>query len=173
MDDEKVITSNVKAAKKFLVKEGEVESPSTAQVHNEVKQRLKVMNAYKISGNSKELNKKITEVRSDEEKFVDESEDKSGARRVVRAQRKKAAESNRSSMSRVEKAKLEREILTDYSIEEMQDEDVMNKARKHFDKKLKKTNDVFEAVPSLRSQIINEAVSTSREMVGLPQDNDI
>lgn len=170
VEDEKQVTSNVKEAKKFIKENEDIKSPSNAQVYSEVKQRMTVKDSYHISADSdKELNSKVTEIRRDEEKFINDSEDKAGARSVVKVQRRNAAETEGiPSKQLVNKSKLQREFLTEYSWREMQDKNVMEKANKKMDKKLKAMDGTLS--PEVRIGITEEVRTTSQRMVGIPEE---
>ena len=167
------LTEHINSAKQFVKENDGIDNPSSGKIYTEVRQRLSVRDSYHINtGSAKEINDKITEIRRDEEKFVEKSQDKDGARTVLKVQRERAraitpeaGKPETQPEAVMNKAKLQRKFFTEYSSGEMADKKEMGRAYKKLRKEVKEiSNGSSETYVDNTSR---EIIRGCQEMVGI------
>lgn len=169
---EQELTHHINAAETFVKDNNKIEKPTNGQVYSEVKQRVTVQDSYHIStGSQQEINQRINDIRSNEAKFVEKSEDKDGARTVISAQRAEASAAlsdGRAESKRIQRqAEYQRDFLSRYSAEQMRDDKVMKKEKKRIMKQLEKSGANYSA--AYRERFANEVIAKGKQYVGIEE----
>lgn len=164
--NEQQLTRYINEAETFVKEDKHIANPTNGQVYSEVRERLTVQDSYQVTdGSRQEIERKVTEIRKNENKFINNSSDKNGARAVIEAQRVEARrQPNEESNGIISQAEYQRDFLAKYSKAEMQDPKIMQKAKKGIMKKLEKETNIS---PNHREQFANQVIEKGKYFVGI------
>ncbi len=168
INNEQELTGQINAAKGFIKTTENIQKASNGKVCSEVKQRVTVKDSYHISSTSvDEMNSKVSEIRKSEAKFVKDSADKDGAKKVIEAQRYEASmnSTKKNSDWYSKQADYQRKFMTQYSSREMSDPKILEQANKKIVKQLEKEN--FGSNKGFREKFADEVIFKSQKMCGV------
>lgn len=170
IENEKELSSHIHSAKEHIKNNENIQKASNGKVCSEVKQRVTVKDSYHISSSSMdEMNSKISEIRNSEAKFIKDSADKDGAKKVIETQRYEASmnATKKNSDWYSKQGDYQRNFMTKYSSREMGDSEIMEQAKKKIVKQLGKEN--FGSNKSFREKFADEVILKSKKMCGIEE----